>query len=150
MLVHLVDDQPGELLGGERAAITQEPGRLLVQPTGPVLEAVGLPPEVTRLVLAARPARTRIVAACRRTRPAGGEPLDLVPQQLAIVAIVIELVVVIALRLHPGLDEQPQRARRVAAIGAEAGQIDECRNVLVDGCPSREDRAERTSCSTPA
>ena len=129
-LADLVDDQLGELLGGQRTTIAQEPARLGVQPAGPVVEAVGLPPEVARLVLAARPARARIVAACRRAGPVGGEPLDLVPQQLAVVAIVVvELVVVVTLRLHTGLDEQPQRARRVAAVGAEPGQIDQRRTV---------------------
>ena len=134
-LTDLVDHQRGQLLRWPAVGDPQEPLRLEVQPAGPVVEAVGLAPEVARLVLAARPARARIVAPRRRAGPVRGEALDLVPQQLAVVAVVSRLVVV-ARRPDAGLGEQPQGARRVATIGAEPGEVDERRPVAaaaVDG-----------------
>jgi hypothetical protein len=59
----------------------------------------------------------------------GGERLDLVPQQLLVVAIVVGGLVVIGHRLHTRLDEQPQRTHRVAPIGAEPGQIEQRRSM---------------------
>ena len=55
------------------------------------------------------------------------EPLDLVPQQLAVVTVLP--VVVIVNGLDPGLDQKAQRADGVAAVGSEAGEIDQCRLV---------------------
>ena len=53
---------------------------------------------------------------------------------------------VVALRLHAGLDEQPQRAGCVATIGAEPGQIDQRRTMpagAVDGRLQQLDRRGR-------
>ena len=144
-LIDLVDHLRRQATHGVWVAVGKESLRLEEQPAGTVVEAVGLAPEVARLVLAARPARAAIVAPGHRPGAVRGEALDLVPQQLGVAAALIGVGVG---RADAGLGQQPQGAHGVATVGAEPGEVDECRSVAapaVDGGLQRVDGRGRVA-----
>ncbi|HEY1737102.1 MAG TPA: hypothetical protein VGI86_00240 [Acidimicrobiia bacterium] len=100
---------------------------LAEEPMTAVCQRMALLAEVARLVLAARTARTRVVAPRERRRPMSREPLDLLTQE-HVIGTYDSLRVVLVER-HASPLKEAQRSGSVACVRGEAGETDQRQSV---------------------